>query len=60
MKECNKCGEKMYVGYAMPFADKYICSEKCLLTDGYTKKDYEMDYIEGDIYWTEWEEKENE
>jgi len=54
---CSKCGEKMNSGYIKEFTDKYFCSKLCLFTDGYTQKEFNLDFTNGDIYWTVWEEE---
>ena len=38
----------------------YACSDKCLYVDGYTKEHFEEDFAMDNIYYTEWEELDND
>jgi len=48
----------MYEGYVWGDGEGYACSDKCLFIDGYTIKQWDIDYANGVIYWTEWEVEE--
>lgn len=53
-RKCCNCGCGMSEGYSSD--DGYACSNACLFVDGYTKKQFEEDYENEAIYWTQWEE----
>ena len=55
-RTCNTCGDSMTEGYYINDGEEYYCSEECLFVDGYTKEQYENDYENGYIYYTEWED----
>ena len=56
MRHCNTCGKAMSEGYCAGDGEKYFCSDECLFVDGYTEQQRDDDYENGYIYWTEWEE----
>ena len=55
-RKCNTCNKGMNEGYCIGDGLEYACSDKCLYVDGYTKKHFEEDYAMDCIYYTEWEE----
>ena len=55
-RKCDECGCGMNNGFLFEDGGAYYCSDACLYTDGYTKKDFEEDYKNDGVYWTEWEE----
>jgi len=56
MRTCTKCNSKMVKGYCVTDGEEYYCSDTCLYADGYTEGQKDIDYENGLIYWTEWEE----
>jgi hypothetical protein len=60
-RTCKECGKHMTEGYCIDGGREYYCSDVCLHKT-YTPKDYaEMhDDGEGDSYWTEWEDEDDE
>ena len=52
-RKCDTCNKGMNEGYVWDVG--YACSDKCLYVDGYTKEQKEIDYENGDIYFTTWE-----
>jgi len=59
MRTCDNCGKEMSEGYCLDDGEQYICSDECLLIDGYTTEDRDADYNNGTIYYTEWEEEDD-
>ena len=59
MRTCTQCNSAMDEGYCVADGEEYYCSDECLYTDGYTAKQKEIDYENDLIYWTEWEEEDN-
>ena len=57
MRICNTCGKPMTEGYCCGDGEEYFCSDECLYVDGYTPEQKEIDYEDGVIYWTAWEEE---
>ena len=57
-RKCDNCNKGMNEGYL--WESGYACSDKCLYVDGYTKKHFEEDYKADRIYYTEWEELDND
>ena len=55
-RTCDKCGAGMNEGYCCGDGEEYFCSDDCLFTDGYTEEQQALDYEDGSIYWTTWEE----
>ena len=60
MRTCDTCGVEMAEGYCCGDGEEYYCSDDCLFVDGYTPEQKEIDYDNGNIYWTSWEEEEHE
>lgn len=62
LRTCNECG-KMHLkaGFVINGGAEYYCSEECLHKH-YTEQEYLDLYDEGDgdSYWTEWEEEEEQ
>ena len=56
MRVCSNCGCNMSDGYCVDDGEEYYCSDRCLYADGYTEQQKDVDYENGHIYWTEWEE----
>lgn len=56
MRHCDTCGKPMTEGYCCGDGQEYYCSDECLFVDGYTPEQRDIDYENGGIYWTEWEE----
>lgn len=59
VRKCKECGCGMNEGYLWEGVGETWCSEKCLFTHGYTQEDYDEDYEEGNMCYTEWEEEDN-
>ena len=61
MRVCSECKEKMNEGYCIDAGLEYYCSDECLRKH-YTEEEYLEMYDEGngDSYWTEWEDEEEE
>ncbi len=57
MRECTTCNYKISEGYCCGDGEEYYCSDRCLFVDGYTAEQRDLDYDNGFIYWTEWEEE---
>ena len=53
-RKCVKCGDGMQEGYLSEDGDTW-CSDDCLFTDGYTEEQYQADYDNETICWTDWE-----
>lgn len=53
---CDNCNEPVDEGYCCGDGEQYFCSDDCLYADGYTPEQKEIDYKDGSIYWTTWEE----
>jgi len=53
---CDKCGDPMFDGYCIGDGEQYICSDECLFVDGYTAEQRDLDYEDGSIYYTTWED----
>jgi len=60
MRHCNTCKDEMLEGYCVADGEEYYCSDKCLFVDGYTEEQKEIDYDNDVIYWTQWEDIEDE
>ncbi len=60
MRTCTKCKCTMAEGYCAGDGEEYFCSDTCLFSDGYTKELFEEDYNNDCIYWTEWEEEDDD
>lgn len=60
MRTCTTCNELMDEGYLAEEIGETYCSKECLFVDGYTPEQYDLDYAEGSIFYTEWEEDEDE
>lgn len=60
-RQCTACGAGMNEGYCINGGVSYYCSDECLHKH-ITPAEYEEQYAdgEGDSYWTEWEEEEEE
>lgn len=58
---CSHCGKPMKAGYCIDGGSEYYCSDECLHAH-YTDEEYlEMyDNGDGDSYWTEWEEDDDD
>ena len=58
---CSHCGKPMTSGYCIDGGMEYYCSDHCL-HQHYSDKEYlEMyDGGDGDSYWTEWEEDDDD
>jgi len=61
MRICSECRKKMNEGYCIDSGLEYYCSDECLHKH-YTEEEYLEMYDEGngDSYWTEWEDEEDE
>ena len=61
MRICSECGKKIVQGYCIENGLEYYCCDKCLHIH-YTEKEYlnMYDNGNGDTYWTEWEENNEE
>ena len=61
MRQCDECGAKMRQGLVIDSGTAYYCGEACLHKH-YTPAQWADMYAdgEGDSYWTEWEEGEEE
>jgi len=55
-RKCDNCGKGMNKGYCWGDGEGYACSDECLFVDGYTPEQRDKDYENDAIYWTEWEE----
>ena len=55
-RKCDNCGKGMNQGYCWGDGEGYACSDECLFVDGYTPEQRDEDYENDAIYWTEWEE----
>jgi len=60
-RTCSECGKSMNAGFVIEGGSEYYCSEECLHKH-YTDEDYDRMYDngEGDSYWTEFEEDEDD
>lgn len=61
MRKCSKCNKPMKEGYVIADGEEYYCSDECLYSK-YSEEEYLELYDDGngDSYWTEWEEEEEE
>lgn len=58
---CDECGKKIQEGYCIEGGFAYYCSEKCLYKNMSKKQFNDLyDNGNGDSYWTEWYEVEDE
>lgn len=57
---CDTCGKPMSEGYCLDDGETYYCSDECLFVNGYTPEERDKDYENGSLYWTTWEEDEDE
>ncbi len=55
VNKCSNCGCGMVEGYMKGCGDDYICSDECLMVDGYTEEEREEDYDDDYLMWTTWE-----
>ena len=55
-RKCDNCKKGMNEGFCWGDGAGYACSDECLYVDGYTKEQFDKDCNEDTIYWTEWEE----
>ena len=55
-RKCDNCGKGMNQGFVWGDGEGYACSDECLFVDGYTKEQMDEDYENDAIYWTEWDE----
>lgn len=55
MRKCTNCGCSMDEGYVWGDGEGYACSDDCLYVYGYTKADFEDDYEDDWVIWTQWE-----
>lgn len=55
---CSICGKEMAEGYVYD-DDKYYCSRGCLHHD-FTYEEWEQAYDDGEGYWTEWYDSDDE
>ena len=60
MRVCDYCGQEMDEGYCCGDGHQHFCSDECLFTNGYTPEERDKDYENGSLYWTTWEEDEDE
>ena len=60
MRTCDTCGADMIEGYCVGDGEEYYCSDTCLFVNGYTPELRDADYANGSIYYTEWEEDDEE
>jgi hypothetical protein len=60
-RQCTACGAGMNEGYVINGGCEHYCSDLCLYKH-MTFAEYQEIYAdgEGDSYWTEWEEEEEE
>ena len=60
-RRCDACGKGMWEGYCIDSGGQYFCSPKCLNTV-FTDEEFLEMYAdgEGDSYWTEWNELEED
>lgn len=60
-RTCSHCGNGMREGYCIEGGQAYYCSDECLHAN-MTQEEYLNLYDEGngDSYYTEWEEEDNE
>ena len=56
LRVCCNCGCGMNEGYVWGDGEGYACSDECLFVDGYTQHNFDADYEDDNIYYTEWEE----
>lgn len=58
---CNECGKEMWEGYCIDNGLEYYCSEECLHKN-ISEEEFEelYDNGNGDSYWTEWYEEQEE
>jgi hypothetical protein len=62
MRECTVCEKEMLEGYYHEGTEEYFCTDECLRTE-YTEeeiKENQQDEEEMTLYWTEWDEEEEE
>jgi len=60
MRICSHCGKAMSEGYVIAGGIEYYCSDACL-HEHYTPEEWEDMYDDdGENYWTEWENEEND
>ena len=59
MRKCSICGKEMVSGYVLDDGIYYYCSDKCLYKH-ITKEEYLEMYDNGEAYWTEWGEEDEE
>jgi hypothetical protein len=60
-RTCDQCNNGMNEGYCIDSGNAYYCSEECLHKNMSQAEYLELyDDGEGDSYWTEWEENDNE
>ena len=60
MRKCNTCEAEMLEGYCVADGEEYFCSDVCLFLDGYTEEQKEIDYNNNVIYWTQWEDEQDD
>jgi len=60
-RRCEACNKEILEGYCIDGGEEYYCSDDCLHTK-YTDKEFQEMYDDGngDSYWTEWEDDEDE
>lgn len=61
VRHCDECGKEMWDGYCIENGIEYYCSEECLhknISEEYFEELY--DNGDGDSYWTEWYEEQEE
>ena len=60
-RTCSECGKGMNEGYCFDGGRAYYCSDECLHKH-FTPEEWEELYDdgEGDSYWTEWEDEDDE
>ena len=56
MRTCDTCGKQMTEGYCCGDGEEYYCCDECLFVDGYTPELRDVDYENGSLYYTSWEE----
>jgi hypothetical protein len=61
MRTCSECGKKMNEGFCIEGGLDYYCDVDCLF-ENMTMEEYQELHAdgEGDSYWTEWEEDDEE
>jgi hypothetical protein len=60
-RTCSHCGKGMSEGYCIEGGESYYCSPECLHANMTEEEYLELhDDGNGDSYWTEWEEDDNE